>query len=85
VVASEAADGAGLDPTDLRTHLTGLATAAVHIAVPAEPVALPAHHALELAAAVSAALDNVHLCTPDRRPGRGFCSRMSGTRYGQHP
>jgi len=60
VVASEAADGAGLDPTDLRTHLTGLATAAVHIAVPAEPVALPAHHALELAAAVSAALDNVH-------------------------
>jgi signal transduction histidine kinase len=60
VVASEAADGAGLDPTDLRTHLTGLATAAVHIAVPAEPVALPAHHALELAAAVSGALDNVH-------------------------
>ena len=60
MVASEAADGAGLDPADLRTHLTGLATAAVHIAVPAEPVALPAHHALELAAAVSAALDNVH-------------------------
>jgi signal transduction histidine kinase len=60
LIASEAADGSGLDPTDLRTHLTGLATAAVHIAVPAEPVVLPAHHVRELAAAVAAALDNVH-------------------------
>ena len=57
MVASGAADGAGLDPTDLPTHLTGLATPAVHIAVPAEPVVLPAHHVRELAAAVAAALD----------------------------
>ena len=60
LIASEAPDGTGRDPADLRTHLTGLATAAVHVAVPAEPVVLPAHHAREVSAAVAAALDNVH-------------------------
>ncbi|MDG4788657.1 ATP-binding protein [Micromonospora sp. WMMD1102] len=44
---------------DLRTVLAALASATVEIAAPAEPVLLPAPTAMELTAAVQAALDNV--------------------------
>jgi signal transduction histidine kinase len=53
---------------DLRPLLARLATATVTLAGPAQPVLLSAHAAGELAAAVGAALTNVHQhCGPDAR------------------
>jgi signal transduction histidine kinase len=44
---------------DLRAKLTGLASPAVEVSAPADPVMLPAAAATELLAAIQAALDNV--------------------------
>jgi signal transduction histidine kinase len=51
--------GAGTSREDLRTALMALASPAIDVAAPADPVMLPARAADELSAAVLAALDNV--------------------------
>ena len=56
--------GAG-GPVDLRDHVRPLASIRVTVAAPATPVLLPAHTARELAAAVTAALDNVERHCPE--------------------
>ncbi len=54
-----APDGGTGEPESLRLHLLALSGPHVSVAEPGTPVALPAQAARELAAAVSAALDNV--------------------------
>jgi signal transduction histidine kinase len=57
--AAPPAAGEPPGPADLRALLGRHAGARVTLSAPAEPVLLPAHAAMELAAAVGAALDNV--------------------------
>jgi signal transduction histidine kinase len=58
-LAGAGRDADGTAPRDLAAALAGYAGPRVTLSAPAEPVLLPAHAVAEVAAAVSAALDNV--------------------------
>jgi signal transduction histidine kinase len=59
LIAADAGPPARAGEADLRTLLTPVSSAAVSLAIPADPVLLPGRAARETAAAVRAALDNV--------------------------
>ncbi|BCK71808.1 histidine kinase [Streptomyces libani subsp. rufus] len=72
-------DPAGDGPCDVRALLAPFAGAGVTFSEPGAPVVLPAAAAAELAAAVSAALDNVRVHA-GARPARGSWWRTSRRR-----
>jgi signal transduction histidine kinase len=84
--------GGGSAREDLRTVLMSLASPAIDVAAPAEPVMLPARAAGELSAAVLAALDNVRrhagpgarvwILLEDERDGVRVTVRDDGAGFG---